>query len=140
MSSFRDSARRRCWVALAALAACPNLVAAQSQSGVGGVAQALRDGSFDLSLRYRYEFVDQQDFALDATASTLRTRFSFSSAELNGVGFVAEIDDLREIGADNFDSTRNGKVDRPIVADPAASRSSTYSRSKRARRSPPWCR
>ncbi len=32
----------------------------------------IRDGEFNLSFRYRYEFVDQDDIAENASASTLR--------------------------------------------------------------------
>lgn len=93
---------------------------AQSASAASELARALRDGSFDLSLRYRYEFVDQEDFALHANASVLRTRLTYRTADLRGLSLLLEVDDLRDIGADGHNSTRNGKLDRPVVADPQA--------------------
>lgn len=81
-------------------------------------AQALRDGSFDLAFRYRYEFVDQDNVGEDANASTLRTRLTYRSASYADFSAFLELDDLRPIGADAYNSTRNGKVGRPTVADP----------------------
>jgi len=42
------------------------------------VAKAFEDDLLGLSFRYRYEFVDEDDFAKDANASTLRTRLSIA--------------------------------------------------------------
>ena len=71
-----------------------------------------------LDLRYRYEFVDQDGFVKDAHASTLRTRLAYRSADWNKFGFLIEFDDLRPVGNDLYNSTRNGMTDRPVVADP----------------------
>ena len=72
----------------------------------------------DLILRYRYEFVDQDGFATDAHASTLRTRLAYRSADFSNFGFLIEFDDVRLIGNDLYNSTRNGVTNRPVVADP----------------------
>jgi hypothetical protein len=73
---------------------------------------------FDLDFRYRYEFVDQDGFAKDAHASTLRTRLAYRSSDFSKFSFQIEFDDIRPIGNDLFNSTRNGVTDRPVVADP----------------------
>ena len=78
----------------------------------------LRDGSLDLSFRYRYEFVDQDGFAKDAFASTLRTRLAYRSPYFSNLQFLIEFDDVRAIGNDLYNSTRNGNTNRPVVADP----------------------
>jgi hypothetical protein len=93
---------------------------AQSENDASGIAQAFRGGTFDLALRYRYEHVDQDGFDPNASASVLRTRLTFETARLRGLSMALEVDDLRAIGADGFNSTRNGKTELPIVADPAA--------------------
>jgi len=80
--------------------------------------QALRDGSFGLAFRYRYELVDQDSFAADANASTLRTRLTYTSEAFRDFSLFLEMDDLRPAGADSFNSTRNGETTRPVVADP----------------------
>jgi len=81
-------------------------------------AQSIRDGSFDLAFRYRYEYVDQAGFSAEANASTLRTRVTYRSASYADFSAFFELDDLRPIGADGYNSTRNGKAGRPTVADP----------------------
>ena len=73
---------------------------------------------FDLDFRYRYEFVDQDGFAKDAHASTLRTRLAYRSQDFSKFSFQIEFDDIRPIGNDLYNSTRNGVTDRPVVADP----------------------
>ncbi len=78
----------------------------------------LSDGKLYLNFRYRYEFVDQDGFAKDAHASTLRTRLAYQSPSFSNFGFLIELDDVRPIGAELYNSTRNGNIDRPVVADP----------------------
>ncbi len=84
----------------------------QAKSGL------LSDGTLDLSFRYRYEFVDQNGFAKDAIASTLRTRLAYRSPYFANLQFLIEFDDVRAIGNDLYNSTRNGNTNRPVVADP----------------------
>ena len=88
--------------------------AEQEQSNAG----LLSDGKLSLDFRYRYEFVDQEAFAKDAHASTLRTRLAYQSADFSNFGFLMEVDDVRPVGNDLYNSTRNGNTNRPVVADP----------------------
>ena len=76
------------------------------------------DGKLSLNFRYRYEFVDQDSFTKDAHASILRTRLAYRSPYFANFGFLIELDDVRSIGADLYNSTRNGNTNRPVVADP----------------------
>jgi len=76
------------------------------------------DGKLSLDFRYRYELVDQDGFAKDAHASTLRTRLGYRSSTDDNFGFLIELDDVRSIGNDLYNSTRNGNTERPVVADP----------------------
>ena len=104
-------------VAFALLAVIPERLAqaddqARSEPGLQS------DGKLNLNLRYRYELVDQEGFTKDAHASTLRTRLSYESPDFSNFGFLIEFDDLRPVGNDLFNSTRNGNVNRPTVADP----------------------
>ena len=78
----------------------------------------LSDGKLNLNFRYRYELVDQEGIIKDAHASTLRTRLSYQSPYFSDFGFLVEFDDVRAIGNDLYNSTRNGNTDRPVVADP----------------------
>ena len=81
-------------------------------------AEYSEQSKLSLDLRYRYEFVDQDGFVNDAHASTLRTRLAYRSADWNNFGILIEFDDLRPVGNDLYNSTRNGMTDRPVVADP----------------------
>ena len=75
-------------------------------------------GKLSLNFRYRYEFVDQDSFTKDAHASILRTRLAYRSPYFANFGFLIELDDVRSVGNDLYNSTRNGNTNRPVVADP----------------------
>jgi hypothetical protein len=81
-------------------------------------AGLLKDGKLNLNFRYRYELVDQEGITKDAHASTLRTRLAYQSPYFSDFGILVEFDDMRAIGNDLYNSTRNGNTDRPVVADP----------------------
>jgi hypothetical protein len=105
---------------LSGLLACGMAVgAAQAEEGVmGGLNKAVTEGSVKLDFRYRYENVDQDGFSKDANASTLRSRITFLSGTVAGLNALLEFDNVSYIGNDNFNSTQNGKVQYPVVADP----------------------
>ena len=94
---------------------------------VAGVVQAEEATSFtematkgkaNLDFRYRYENVDQDDFSRTASANTLRSRLTLSSASWHGVSGLAEVDNVWDCESDNYNSTENGNTDRPVIADP----------------------
>jgi len=88
------------------------------------VADAFKEGSFDVAFRYRYEFVDEDSFGpadpvtKNANASTLRTRLVYKTAPLFDTFLTLNVDDLRPFISSDFNDTRNGKTQYPIVADP----------------------
>jgi hypothetical protein len=84
------------------------------------VAQAFKDGKANVAFRYRYENVDQDNFDKDANASTLRSRISFQTAAWQDLTLMLELDDIRSLGDESYNSTRNGNTDRPTVLDPVA--------------------
>lgn len=84
------------------------------------VAQAFRDGKANVSFRYRYENVDQDNALKDANASTLRSRISFQTAAWQDLTLMLELDDIRSLGDESYNSTRNGNTDRSVVLDPTA--------------------
>jgi len=82
------------------------------------LGEAVREGDVKLSFRYRYEDVDQ-DNALDtAKASTLKSRITFTSAPLQGFQAQVEVDDVTQIGDDDYNSTSNNETRYSVVADP----------------------
>jgi hypothetical protein len=76
------------------------------------------DGKASVDFRYRFEGVDEDGFADGAQASTLRSRLTLESATLNGFSALLEMDDVRTVGLDDYNSTVNGKTQYPVVADP----------------------
>lgn len=92
----------------AVLAACAGV--ARSDSGVVDAVE--------VDVRYRLESVDQQGFADDALASTLRTRLGVRSAALHGVHGYLGFEDVRAVGDDRYNSTANGRTALPVVGDP----------------------
>ncbi|NBB93323.1 MAG: alginate export family protein [Gammaproteobacteria bacterium] len=71
-----------------------------------------------LDLRYRLERVDDDRFAEDATASTLRARVGLTSPDWSGWRFGLTAHANRHIGSQDFNSTANGRSRFPVVADP----------------------
>jgi len=83
------------------------------------LAEALKQGKFNLSLRYRYEHVSQDGFDADANASTLRTTVAYRSARFYEFEAFLELEDSSNLGlGDQHDDTQNGIDDRPIIPDP----------------------
>jgi len=76
-------------------------------------------GETQLQLRMRIETVDENVLPADATATTLRTRLTWTSPGWNSWRAVIEADDIRALDDDAYNSTINGMTSRPVVADPA---------------------
>ena len=110
---------------LAAIASWPlaaSLLIAAPLSHAEGLtddlAAAIADSTINLNFRYRFEAVDDDAFTKDAWANTLRSRLTVAPKPISGFGVLVEVDDVRHIGADNFNDSRNGVTDRPGVTDP----------------------
>lgn len=86
------------------------LFAAQSWAG-----DAL---SLAADFRYRAESVELAGAAEDALASTLRSRLTLNGKPATEWSWVVEIDDVRVIGSERYNSTGNGRLRYPVVADP----------------------
>lgn len=82
------------------------------------LSQAVADGKTSLGFRYRLEHVSQDGFDEDALASTARARLTWNSAETDDFTFGIETDYSLILGIEDFNSTTNGRVEYPIVADP----------------------
>lgn len=86
--------------------------------------EALKGGKATVSLRYRFETVDQDNFDLKAYASTLRTTLSYGTRPYNGFRVVLQAENIADIGAEDDHNNAgagdrgNGITDRPVVADP----------------------
>jgi len=79
---------------------------------------ALKDGQSFITLRYRYEFVDQDGLDDNANASTLKTALGYKTGDYFGFVAMLEFENTSAIGDQNYNDTINGKSSYPVVADP----------------------
>ncbi len=85
--------------------------------------EALTEGDLMVSVRYRYEHVDNDAFDLKAGASTLRTALGYRTRPLEGLSAHIEFTNLVDVGTtDRYNNTQNGVTDRPVIADPEMTR------------------
>ncbi len=97
------------------------LIINQASVAADSLAEAFSEGKANLSMRYRYEFVEQDSFDRDANASTLRTRFNFKTDAYKGFSFFTEFDNVSRVFSDNYNSGAGTSPNRtrfPVVADP----------------------
>jgi hypothetical protein len=104
-------------------------LAAMTLMAVGGVAgadahslaDAVTAGEGQVALRYRFEHVDQENFAENANASTLRLRLNCATEAWRDFKAFGEFDYIGEVIVDDFNSgagTSPGRSQYPVVADP----------------------
>jgi hypothetical protein len=102
-----------------AAAADPVPAATASPAAPATFVDAMTGGKAHLEFRYRLETVDQDPFADDAVASTLRSRLNYQTGQWHGLSAFLEADNVTVLGDDDtYNSTTNGATDRPVVADP----------------------
>lgn len=102
------------------LAALITSIAGQIQAA-DTVKEMFTQGKGTLAIRYRLESVDQDNFEEDATASTVRLRLNFKTADWKGWGLFAEYDFVETIGWDDYNAGAGNTPDKgnyPVVADP----------------------
>ena len=97
---------------------CLVLLAGPVHANVDDLSKAVSEGKVNFDFRYRYEFVDQDGIDEEAGASTLRSRLTFVSGAVNGWTAGVEADYTAVIGSERYNSTENGMVEYPVVADP----------------------
>lgn len=90
-------------------------------AAAGPIDDLIAGTKVDLDLRYRLESVDQDGFTEDALASTLRARLGATSGSHAGFSLRADFEVIGTVGSDDYNSTANGKVQYPTVADPTGS-------------------
>jgi hypothetical protein len=94
------------------------LVAAGPAHAADTLNDAIVGGKFDLSLRYRFEYVDQDGFARKARASTMRSYVGYGTDAWRGFSANLALQGVFAIGNEQYNSTVNGKTKYPVVADP----------------------
>ncbi len=76
------------------------------------------DAEISGQARYRYERVDEDGFDNNANASTVRLKATLETGQYRGLSVLVEGEGTAVLGPDNFNSTQNGEVTFPVVADP----------------------
>ncbi|WP_332766836.1 hypothetical protein [Phenylobacterium sp.] len=94
----------------------PLLLAALAFPSLAAAADA-PPGDIILDARLRYEAVSQDGFAKDAQALTLRTRLGYETPAWRGFKALAEVENVTALD-EGYNSTTNGKLGHPVVADP----------------------
>jgi hypothetical protein len=91
------------------------------ENEVNSIADAVTSGEGHVAFRYRFENVDQDGFADDANASTVRLRLNYKTGSWqNWTGF-GEFDYITELLFTDFNSLGGSSPERnryPVVADP----------------------
>lgn len=87
--------------------------AAQAQT----LPEAVAAGAPILEMTLRAAFIEQQGFARDAEALTLRTRLGWRTGAFHGFTALVEFEDVRAI-VENYNSTLNGRAAFPVEPDP----------------------
>lgn len=86
------------------------------------ISEALADSKVNISLRARYEGVDQDGANgasdLDATALTLKSRLTVNTGDFNGFSLGVEVDNTTAIIDDYNDLTFSYSGSDAVVADP----------------------
>jgi len=111
----RRGKMRFCRLAAALPGLCGFLAASAQAQDLGS---AIREGRPVIDLRLRHEAVDDAARPMGADAVTLRARLGYETGAWNGLSLQADFDQVWAL-ADAYDSTRNGRSARAVVADPA---------------------
>ena len=82
-----------------------------------GLRDWLGSGTPSLKMRYRFESVEQETFADDAHASTLRTTLGYRLDPYRKFSGFLEFEDIQQIGNGGYNSGLNGTTTRPFVPD-----------------------
>jgi hypothetical protein len=94
------------------------LAGVSATAGADTLGEALRSSSFGFDWRLRQETVDQAGFVETADAVTSRFRASVTTGTVGSTSLLAEIVLVEDIVGD-YNSTVNGLVAYPVVADPS---------------------
>jgi len=97
------------------LAALASLTFVPQAYSADTISEALSSGKTNANLRYRYETVNDTK---TATASTVRLRLAYETADFKGLGAKVEFEHLTSLGGQNYNSKANGQTAYSVIADP----------------------
>ncbi|MCK7596133.1 alginate export family protein [Microbulbifer sp. CAU 1566] len=105
-------------IATLVLTLAPTFAVQAEENIAQNAGDMIRNSTFNLNFRPRYEHVRDVAFPHHATAGTLRSRATWTSARWDGWEFLIEGDNVTYISSENFNNTENGKTNYPVIADP----------------------
>ena len=82
---------------------------------------ALIGGEATFDFRYRYEHVDEDNAKDEAHASTLKSRFTYTTKLYQNFQAQVQFDSINVIGSENHYDKQNGMSDHSVVLDPEGS-------------------
>jgi len=90
---------------------------------VDSIAAAISGGDASIALRYRYEYVNQDDATgnTEANASTLKTRITYKTLPYKKLTGTLEFDSNSTIIEDGYNDTLGANPGNAVVADPTYS-------------------
>jgi len=91
-------------------------VGAETSTEAQSIADAITNAQTNLSLRYRYEYVDADDGSREAKASTLKTRLTFKTQSYHKTTATLEFDNNSVIVEDTYNDGTGGE--EAVVKDP----------------------
>jgi hypothetical protein len=92
-------------------------LAYSNQDMIKGISKAIEDSTVKLVLRNRFEGVKQKNIEKKASALTLKSRITINTADYKHISLAIEIDNNTAF-IEKYNSTRNGKTEYPLIADP----------------------
>lgn len=99
------------------------IAAFAAQAQASPLIDALGEGKPLIDMRLRYENVSDDNCAAcagkDANARTLRARLGYATGNWNGFSALFEFDQIWSLGPQDYNSKSNGRINYPVVADPA---------------------
>lgn len=103
--------------ATAALALSAGAFSLSAAVASDDIDDLLVDGKFTFDARARVELVDQEGFAEEAVAQTVRARVGFVTGKVFDFQGLVEAEAVIQPG-DRFNDTINGNAAYPVIADP----------------------
>jgi len=115
--NFRTRICRCAWCAITALGSLSAATQARAE-WYDDLARSVAESTTSVDFRYRYEFVDSDALDKHANASTLRSRLTWTSADLGRFSYGMEAGYVAVVGPERYNSLSNDKTSYPVVADP----------------------
>lgn len=94
-----------------------SIFAQENEVSKDNLFEAISNGQTYLDLNLRHELVDQDSFAENANATTLRTKLGYTTAKFKGFSANLEFEHSGEIMGGNFNDGNNGNTGFPAIID-----------------------